>query len=113
MTDKVIHYWFQGTNLEDPLTAKRLLVPKTEKLSPHCLSFGIDSLKTYRQAITRLSWLSYSSLASARRRARHGPIPLVAKTETPHAGRGQAVSRKARSASPGRITPCSAWPHRL
>ena len=74
MTDKVIRHWFQGTNLEDPLTAKRLLVPKAAQLSLRCLSFGIDPLKTYRQALAGLSWLSYSSLASARRRARHRPI---------------------------------------
>ena len=95
MTDKVIRHWFQGTNLEDPLTAKRLLVPKAEKLSLRCPSFGIDPLKTYRQALAGLSWLSYSSLASARRRARHRPIlPCRQERNSPRRPRSGSLARE-------------------
>jgi hypothetical protein len=34
--------------------------PQCPRLSPRGTSFGIDPLKTYRQALTGLSWLSYS-----------------------------------------------------
>ena len=51
--------------------------------------FGIASLSTYRQALAGLSWLSSSPRAIyARRRASHGPVPLVTKSEAPHAGHG-------------------------
>lgn len=54
-----------------------------------CSQFGTASLSTHRQALTGLSWLSSSPRAIyARRRASHGPVPLVAKSEAPHAGHG-------------------------
>ena len=87
MTDKVIRHWFQGTNLEDPLTAKRLLVPNCDGLSTFAASFGIDPLKTYRQAISRLSWLSYSrSKTCFDTRGCHSPARSVTRLAAPHAG---------------------------
>ena len=84
---RLFHRWFQGTNLEDPLTAKRLLVPRTAWLSPRRPSFGIDPLKIYRQAISRLSWLSYSrSRTCLDTRGRHSPARPIARLAAPHAG---------------------------
>jgi hypothetical protein len=78
---------FQGTNLEDPLTAKRLLVPSAIVLSDPGTSFGIDPLKAYRQAISRLSWLSYSrSKTYFDTRGCHSPARSIAGLAAPHAG---------------------------
>ena len=80
--------WFQGTNLEDPLTVKRLLVPSAIGLSNNGTNLGIDSLEAYRQAITRLSWLSYSrSRAYLDTRGCHSPARSIAGLAAPHAGR--------------------------
>lgn len=78
---------FQGSNLEATLTAKRLLVPSTTSLSTSGTSFGIDFLEAYRQAITRLSWLSYSrSQTYCDTRGCHSPARSIAGLVAPHAG---------------------------
>ena len=95
MTDKATCRWFPAPNLEACSTAKRLLVPKAAKLSLPRPSFGIDPLKTYRQALAGLSWLSYSSLASARRRARHRPIlPCRQERNSPRRPRSGSLARE-------------------
>ena len=49
-----------------------------------CSQFGTVSDRAYRQAVTRLSWLSYSpSGFSPERRPRHGPVSAVAGRELP------------------------------
>lgn len=104
---RLSHRWFQGTNLEDPLTAKRLLVPKAAQLSLRRLSFGIDPLNTYRQAISRLLWFSYSrSKTCFDTRGRHSPARSVTRLAAPHAG--QRRTPLPRGSMPRvRITPCN------
>jgi hypothetical protein len=98
--------WFQGTNLEDPLTAKRLLVPRTARLWPRYPSFGIDPLQTYRQAIIRLSWLSYSrSQTYCDTRGCHSPARPLTRLVAPHAGQ-RRTPLKSGSAPRVWITPC-------
>ena len=49
-----------------------------------CSQFGTVSDRAYRQAVTRLSWLSYSpSGFSPERRPCHGPVSAVAGRELP------------------------------
>jgi hypothetical protein len=87
--------WFQGTNLEDPLTVKRLLVPSAIGLSNNGTNLGIDSLEAYRQAITRLSWLSYSrSRAYLDTRGCHSPARSIAGLVAPHAGQRRTPLKK-------------------
>ena len=49
--------------------------------------FGTVFRQTYRQALTGLSWLSYSRAETySAARTRHGPAVAVARGLTPHAG---------------------------
>jgi hypothetical protein len=79
---------FQGTESGSfPLPFRPGRFAATPPLSDRRSLLGIDSLSADRQALTGLSWLSYSwPLICSGPRTRHGPAPRIATLVTPHAG---------------------------
>jgi hypothetical protein len=76
-----------AASLLESLHTLHLHVPSDIPLSQNSTSFGIDPLEVYRQAITRLSWLSYSRPKTYfSTRGCHSPARSITGRAAPHAG---------------------------